>query len=94
MIATGTVKWFNAVKGYGFITADEGDKDVFVHTIDVEAARMALLTEGQRISFDAVNTPRGLQATNLAPAESACAVLDHRRKVSTGASEHHWWADG
>ena len=68
-MATGTVKWFNAVKGNGFITPDEGDKDVFVYTVDVEAARMAPLTEGQRISFYVVRTPRGLKATNLNPAE-------------------------
>ncbi len=68
-MATGTVKWFSAVTGYGFITPDEGDKDVFVHRSAVEAAGMAPLTEGQRISFEAVNDMRGLKATNLAPAE-------------------------
>ncbi len=68
-MTTGTVKSFNTGWGYGFITPDEGDKDVFVHTVDVEAASMAPLTEGQRISFDVVTTPRGLQAANLAPTE-------------------------
>ena len=68
-MTTGFVRWFNAGKGYGFITPDEGDKDVFVHTVDVEAARMAPLAEGQRISFDVVNAPRGLKAANLAPTE-------------------------
>ena len=66
---TGTVKWFSAVTGYGFITPDEGDKDVFVHRSAVEAAGMAPLTEGQRVSFDVVDDMRGLKATNLAPAE-------------------------
>ena len=68
-MATGTVKSFNTGWGYGFITPDEGDKDIFVYTVDVEAARMAPLTEGQRISFYVVRTPRGLKATNLNPAE-------------------------
>ncbi len=68
-MATGTVNWFDAVTGYGFITPDEGKKDVFVHRTSVEAAGMAPLTEGQRIRFDVVNATRGLQAANLAPAE-------------------------
>ncbi len=68
-MATGTVKSFNTDWGYGFITPDEGDKDVFVYTVDVEAARIAPLTEGQRISFYVVRAPCGLKATNLAPAD-------------------------
>ena len=68
-MTTGAVKWFNRVAGYGFITPDEGDKDVFVHRSAVEAAGMAPLTEGQRISFEVVDDMRGLKAANLAPAE-------------------------
>ncbi len=68
-MATGTVKWFNAVRGYGFIASDEGDKDIFVHFSVVKEAGMESLTEGQRINFDVVNAARGLQAANLAPAE-------------------------
>ena len=68
-MATGTVKWFSPVTGYGFITPDGGDEDVIVHRTSVEAAGMAPLTEGQRISFDVVDDMRGLKATNLAPAE-------------------------
>ena len=49
---TGTVKWFNATKGYGFITPDEGDKDAFIHISAVQAAGLDGLAEGQRISFD------------------------------------------
>ncbi len=51
-MATGTVKWFNTVKGYGFITPDEGGKDAFVHISAVERAGMAGLDEGQRVSYD------------------------------------------
>ncbi len=68
-MATGTVKWFNAVKGYGFITPDEGDKDIFVHVSAVRDAGMEALTEGQRISFDVVTDDQGLKAANLEPAE-------------------------
>jgi CspA family cold shock protein len=51
-MATGTVKWFNADKGFGFIAPDDGSKDVFVHATALEAAGMRGLVEGQKISFD------------------------------------------
>jgi CspA family cold shock protein len=51
-MATGTVKWFNATKGYGFIQPDAGGPDVFVHVSAVERAGMQSLTEGQKISFE------------------------------------------
>ena len=51
-MATGTVKWFNDQKGYGFITPDEGGKDVFVHISAVERSGMRSLAEGQKISYD------------------------------------------
>lgn len=66
---TGTVKWFNATKGYGFITPDEGDKDVFVHISAVEQAGMRNLVEGQRLSFQVLDEARGLKATDLASAD-------------------------
>lgn len=58
---TGTVKWFNAQKGFGFIQPSDGSKDVFVHISAVQAAGMATLNEGQKISFD-VLTERGKPA--------------------------------
>ena len=65
---TGTVKWFSDDKGYGFITPDDGSKDVFVHISAVERAGMRTLVEGQKVSFDIV-TERGKQAAgNLANA--------------------------
>ena len=51
-MATGTVKWFNQVKGYGFITPDEGGSDAFVHISAVERAGLSTLQEGQKVSFD------------------------------------------
>jgi CspA family cold shock protein len=53
-MATGTVKWFNGTKGYGFIQPDDGGKDVFVHISAVERAGMRGLDEGQKISFEVV----------------------------------------
>jgi cold shock protein len=67
-MATGTVKWFNAQKGYGFIQPEDASKDVFVHISAVQQAGMNTLNEGQKLSFD-VQTDRGKPAaTNLKPA--------------------------
>ncbi len=67
-MATGTVKFFNTQKGYGFIQPDNGDRDVFVHISAVERAGMRTLVEGQKVSYDIV-TERGKQAAgNLQPA--------------------------
>ncbi len=60
-MATGTVKWFNPTKGYGFITPDEGEGDVFVHISAVEKAGLRGLDEGQKISFE-VEENRGKEA--------------------------------
>ncbi len=57
-MASGTVKWFNAQKGYGFIQPDDGGKDVFVHISAVEQAGMKGLNEGQKISFEIVTDRR------------------------------------
>ncbi len=66
-MATGTVKFFNTQKGYGFIQPDDGSKDVFVHITAVERAGMRSLNEGQKISYEIV-TERGKQAAgNLQP---------------------------
>jgi CspA family cold shock protein len=70
-MASGTVKFFNNDKGFGFITPDEGGNDVFVHITAVKDSGMADLTDGQRISFDTEPDRRGKgpKAINLRPAE-------------------------
>ena len=60
-MATGTVKWFNPTKGFGFIEPESGDKDVFVHISAVQQAGLGTLTEGQRVSYEVV-TERGKPA--------------------------------
>lgn len=57
-MATGTVKWFNAQKGYGFIQPEDGDKDVFVHISAVERAGLRDLREGQKVSYEIVQDRR------------------------------------
>jgi len=59
---TGTVKWFNASKGYGFITRDAGGADVFVHYSEVEGAGFRSLNEGQRVEFEVATSGKGPQA--------------------------------
>ena len=67
-MAIGTVKFFNTTKGFGFIAPDGGGKDIFVHATAVEQAGWRGLIEGQRVSFDTQNDPKGVKAVNLAEA--------------------------
>ena len=68
-MATGTVKWFNTTKGYGFIAPDGGGKDVFVHATAVERSGIGTLNEGQRVNFDVTTGSKGLQASNIRSAD-------------------------
>ena len=64
-MTTGTVKFFNAIKGFGFISPEGGAKDVFVHASALEQAGIRSLNEGQRVNFDIQPDARGSKATNL-----------------------------
>jgi CspA family cold shock protein len=67
-MTVGTVKWFNADKGYGFITPESGE-DVFVHFSAIQSTGYRSLDEGQVVEFDITQGPKGAQAANVRPAE-------------------------
>src|SRR5262249_15098264 len=64
-MATGTVKWFNDAKGYGFITPDDGSEDLFAHFSAINMSGFKTLKEGQKVSFDVVQGRKGKQASNI-----------------------------
>ena len=66
-MSEGTVKWFNAEKGFGFITPDDGGKDVFVHHSAIQSSGYRSLDENQRVSFEVVQGAKGLQAEQVRP---------------------------
>jgi cold shock protein len=66
-MATGTVKWFNDSKGFGFISPSDGSADVFVHHKAIQATGYKSLVEGQQVTFGTESGPKGLNATNVVP---------------------------
>ena len=66
-MSSGTVKWFNDAKGFGFITPDGGGKDLFAHFSAIQGSGFKTLKEGQKVSYDATMGPKGEQATNIRP---------------------------
>ena len=68
-MATGTVKWFNDAKGFGFITPDDGGKDLFAHFSAIQGSGFKTLKENQKVSFEVAQGPKGPQAQNIRPVE-------------------------
>ena len=68
-MASGTVKWFNDAKGYGFITPDAGGKDIFVHHSSIAGTGFKSLAEGARVEFDATEGQKGPEASNVTVGE-------------------------
>ena len=66
-MATGTVKWFNDSKGFGFIAQDDGGADVFVHFSAIQGSGFKSLAEGQKVTYEVQNGPKGPQASNVVP---------------------------
>ena len=66
-MATGTVKWFNDAKGFGFVTPEGGGKDVFAHFSAIQGQGFKTLREGQRVQFDLTSGPKSEQASNIRP---------------------------
>ncbi len=64
-MSTGTVKWFNEAKGYGFISPDNGGDDVFVHFNAIQSSGFKTLSEGQSVTYEVEKGPKGLQASNV-----------------------------
>jgi CspA family cold shock protein len=67
-MSTGTVKWFNDAKGFGFITPEDGSKDLFVHFSAIQGGGFKTLKENDKVQFDVTQGPKGAQATNVRPA--------------------------
>ena len=68
LVARGTVKWFNEEKGYGFITPDDGGEDLFVHHTGIVGDGFKSLEEGAKVTYEATQGRKGMQAENVSPA--------------------------
>ncbi|MDU0810610.1 MAG: cold-shock protein [Burkholderia sp.] len=66
-MATGTIKWFNDAKGFGFITPEDGGEDLFAHFSEIRVEGFKTLQENQKVKFEVKTGPKGLQAANIYP---------------------------
>ncbi|KJR43736.1 cold-shock DNA-binding protein family protein [Candidatus Magnetoovum chiemensis] len=73
-MATGTVKWFNDAKGFGFITPDQGSDELFAHFSAIQASGFRTLKEGQKVTFEVVDGPKGKQAQNISVMDATSAA--------------------
>ncbi|MDR3605903.1 MAG: cold-shock protein [Oligoflexia bacterium] len=76
-MVSGSVKWFNDSKGYGFIQADGNDRDVFVHYSAIQGDGFKTLAEGQKVHFELIEGPKGPQAANVSRVESELASANN-----------------
>jgi cold shock protein len=67
-MSTGTVKWFNDAKGFGFITPDDGSKDLFAHYSQIQGGGFKTLKESDKVSYEIQDSPKGPRAANIKPA--------------------------
>jgi CspA family cold shock protein len=73
-MAVGVVKWFSNAKGYGFISSEDTDKDIFAHFSSIEMEGYKTLKRGQKVEFELTDGPRGLHANNIRPSEEMMAA--------------------
>ena len=83
---SGTVKWFNNAKGYGFIVPESGGEDVFVHYSTIDGSGFKTLKEGQVVQYEASESPRGVQTTRVVGDANASDSAKSGSEESTGAS--------
>ncbi len=84
---TGTVKWFNNAKGYGFILPDDGKEDLFAHYTSIEMEGYKTLKAGQPVAFDIIEGDKGLHATNITAHEGA--ETSEQAAITPDSSENH-----
>lgn len=93
---TGTVKWFNDSKGFGFITPDKGGDDLFAHFSEISGDGFKTLAENQKVSFETKQGPKGLQAANIAAVSLKGSVSGNGHRAATTSSRSfvsHSWRD-